>query len=442
MAPISEILGALLRAILREISAVTGASSTSGDDAASDQEPHLYNSKQKILLVGEGDFSSSKTLATTPVAAAHSVNRDDAIAVQEPKKINLYNSKQRILLVGEGDFSSSKALATAPIAAAHSANRDDAIAVQEPNEINLYNSKQRILLVGEGDFSSSKALATAPIAATNSANRDDAIAVQEPTKIHLYNSKQRILPVGEGDFSSSKALATAPIAAAHSANRDDAVAVQEPKKIHLYNSKQRILLVGEGDFSFSKAMATAFGSAATNMVATSLDSRAKLLMCYPNCESTLEFLRRAGVELVHGVDATRMAADERFITRRFDRIIFNFPHAGFAVGVNETSPARIAANKELLRKFFPNAKSLLREGGEVHITHHVGRHPYTAWNLQGAAAEAGFLLKQLKAFDMSNFPGYVNRKGDGVFCADTFRLGPVSATYIFALPSFSSYFSV
>jgi len=46
----------------------------------------------------------------------------------------------------------------------------------------------------------------------------------------------------------------------------------ERKTISHYSCSQKILLVGEGDFSFSLCLARAFGTA-TNMVATSLDSR-------------------------------------------------------------------------------------------------------------------------------------------------------------------------
>jgi len=46
----------------------------------------------------------------------------------------------------------------------------------------------------------------------------------------------------------------------------------EERRIGPYTSSQKILLVGEGDFSFSASLAQAFSSA-TNIIATSLDSR-------------------------------------------------------------------------------------------------------------------------------------------------------------------------
>ena len=47
---------------------------------------------------------------------------------------------------------------------------------------------------------------------------------------------------------------------------------QEPRWISCYSNQHLILLVGEGNFSFSASLGNAFG-AATNMVATSLDSK-------------------------------------------------------------------------------------------------------------------------------------------------------------------------
>lgn len=51
------------------------------------------------------------------------------------------------------------------------------------------------------------------------------------------------------------------------------------KRLRQYSNKQRILLVGEGDFTFSLSLARAFGSA-TNLTATSLDTRGKPINSY------------------------------------------------------------------------------------------------------------------------------------------------------------------
>lgn len=50
---------------------------------------------------------------------------------------------------------------------------------------------------------------------------------------------------------------------------------------------------------------------------------------YKNARSNLETLKRLGASLLHGVDATKLHFHPDLHFRRFDRIIFNFPHAGF-----------------------------------------------------------------------------------------------------------------
>jgi 25S rRNA (uracil2634-N3)-methyltransferase len=50
---------------------------------------------------------------------------------------------------------------------------------------------------------------------------------------------------------------------------------------------------------------------------------------YKNAKSNLEELQKLGACLFHGVDATKLKFYPDLKMRRFDRIIFNFPHAGF-----------------------------------------------------------------------------------------------------------------
>ncbi|XP_056842096.1 heavy metal-associated isoprenylated plant protein 41-like isoform X2 [Raphanus sativus] len=95
-----------------------------------------------------------------------------------------------------------------------------------------------------------------------------------------------------------------------------------------YSSNHQILLVGEGDFSFSCSLATRFGSA-SNICASSLDSYDDVVRKYKKASSNLDTLNRLGASLLHGVDATKLQLHPHLNSRRFDRIIFNFPHAGF-----------------------------------------------------------------------------------------------------------------
>lgn len=50
---------------------------------------------------------------------------------------------------------------------------------------------------------------------------------------------------------------------------------------------------------------------------------------YKKAKSNLEALEKLGASLLFGVDATKMKLHIGLKMRKFDRIIYNFPHAGF-----------------------------------------------------------------------------------------------------------------
>lgn len=194
-----------------------------------------------------------------------------------------------------------------------------------------------------------------------------------------------------------------------------------------YCSSHKILLVGEGDFSFSASLAMAFGSA-TNMVATSLDSRGFLFRNYKNAMYNIHELRIRGCEILHNVDATEMANHCSLGAIKFDRIIFNFPHAGFCS--DEPSKSQKYRHQLLIRLFFENAKKMINDNGEIHVTHKTNGF-FLTWNLEGLASAAGLRLIQLVPFDFTYYPGYRTKYGFGG--DQNFHSYP-SKTYKFGLP--------
>ena len=54
-----------------------------------------------------------------------------------------------------------------------------------------------------------------------------------------------------------------------------------------------------------------------------------LTIKYGKAESNVRELKRLGATVLHGVDAKTMKLHSYLEMRRFDRIVFNFPHAGF-----------------------------------------------------------------------------------------------------------------
>ncbi|XP_042486013.1 uncharacterized protein At4g26485-like isoform X2 [Macadamia integrifolia] len=142
--------------------------------------------------------------------------------------------------------------------------------------------------------------------------------------------------------------------------------LQKERRIKHYCSSHKILLVGEGDFSFSACLANVFGSA-DNMVATSLNSEGFLQKNYGKAMSNISDLKSRGCMVLHGVDATNMSDHKILKSMRFDRIVFNFPHAGFFN--KESRETQISRHQKLITLFFKNAKKMLCEEGEIHISH-------------------------------------------------------------------------
>ncbi|CAL5202399.1 unnamed protein product [Lathyrus oleraceus] len=195
-----------------------------------------------------------------------------------------------------------------------------------------------------------------------------------------------------------------------------------PKWITHYCSDHQILLVGDGDFSFSLSLAKAFGSA-SNIVASSLDSYAEVTKKYKNAKSNLEELQKLGAYLLHGVDATKMKHHPDLKIRRFDRIIFNFPHAGFHR--KEDNLMMIKMHMDLVFGFFKNASHMLRINGEVHVNHKT-TPPFDTWNIEKLAEQSFLMMIECADFKQEAYPGYNNKRGHRSRCDDPFPLGKCS----------------
>ncbi|XP_021816997.1 uncharacterized protein At4g26485-like isoform X2 [Prunus avium] len=207
------------------------------------------------------------------------------------------------------------------------------------------------------------------------------------------------------------------------------------KTIMHYSSSQKILLVSEGNFSFAACLAKEFGSA-VNMVATSFDSKESLMQKYSNVKSTLNELKGKGCTVLHEVDVHTMSQHPRLMNRRFDHIVFNFPHAGFIL--MEHNKIQIKLHQDLVKGYFTSAREMLTESGEVHVTHKTN-HPFSKWNIVKLAEEVGLFLVEEAQFTRGDYPGYINKKGSGRKCNRTFRVGQCS-TYKFAKLPLQPYF--
>ncbi|TKY57340.1 hypothetical protein E2542_SST21787 [Spatholobus suberectus] len=196
----------------------------------------------------------------------------------------------------------------------------------------------------------------------------------------------------------------------------------EEKKIMHYSSHQKILLVGEGDFSFSLSLAKAFGSA-SNMVATSLDSKESLIGKYSRASTNLSELENLGCTIVHEVDAHTMNNHPLLQTKYFDRIVFNFPHAGFIY--RECDLWQIELHKHVVSGFLKSAREMVSPDGEIHVTHKTAG-PFCKWEVVTLAEEAELFLVEEVPFFRWDYPGYINKRGSGPKCDKTFPVGDCS----------------
>ncbi|XP_054797492.1 uncharacterized protein LOC129302597 [Prosopis cineraria] len=196
----------------------------------------------------------------------------------------------------------------------------------------------------------------------------------------------------------------------------------EEKWMKYYSFHHQIFLVGEGDFSFSLCLAQSFGSA-FNIVASSLDTYDQVVRKYKKAMSNLLSLTKLGAMVLHGVDATQMKFHPYLKMRRFDRIIFNFPHAGFHG--KEDSISLIQEHKNLVLGFFMNARSMLRFNGEVHVNHKT-TPPFNYWCINELGIQSFLWPIECVDFKKEDYPGYNNKRGDGSRADEPFPLGKCS----------------
>ncbi|XVE50919.1 hypothetical protein DITRI_Ditri01bG0202000 [Diplodiscus trichospermus] len=205
----------------------------------------------------------------------------------------------------------------------------------------------------------------------------------------------------------------------------------KPEKwIKHYSSSYKILLVGEGNFSFAACLGRAFGSAA-NMVITSLDSREMLMRKYSGAMANLKKLEELGCTIMHEVDVNTMSQHYLLKLAKFDRILFNFPHAGFIY--REHDSYQIELHKNVVKGFLRNAWDMLNEKGEVHITSKTA-HPFNLWEIEKLGNEVGLRLHKVP-FCIWDYPGYESKIRDGLRCDQSFPVGQCS-TFKFQKPSY------
>jgi len=98
---------------------------------------------------------------------------------------------------------------------------------------------------------------------------------------------------------------------------------------------------------------------AKNITATAYDTEEECYAKYPDAEAIVKTLEDKGVEILFGVDATKLGKVAALKGRRWDRIVWNFPHAGKGITDQDRN---ILSNQLLVLGFLRSAADLLALG--------------------------------------------------------------------------------
>ncbi|KAF8963945.1 hypothetical protein BDZ97DRAFT_1818700 [Flammula alnicola] len=131
-----------------------------------------------------------------------------------------------------------------------------------------------------------------------------------------------------------------------------------------FKPSDKILLIGEGNFSFARALVENAPAELRllppgSITATAYDTEKECFEKYPEAEAVVSLLRIKGVEVLFGVDGTRLEKHPALKGRRWDRICWNFPHAGKGISDQDRN---ILSNQMLVLGFLRSAANVLQLG--------------------------------------------------------------------------------
>ncbi|KYN37065.1 GTP-binding protein 5 [Trachymyrmex septentrionalis] len=171
----------------------------------------------------------------------------------------------------------------------------------------------------------------------------------------------------------------------------------------IFNKNDSVLLIGEGNFSFSAALLRQ--NLNIELIATCYESGTN----QEAAERNVDYLQSNGICVLFDVDATKLEECLSLKSRRFDKIIFNFPHAG--------GKMRIERNRDLLKDFFVSSERMIKENGQILVTLCNGqggtpmdeprRRWDDSWKIVEMAAHGNFILTRIEPFLWQSFQNYI-----------------------------------
>lgn len=162
------------------------------------------------------------------------------------------------------------------------------------------------------------------------------------------------------------------------------------------NQKHRSLFVGEGNLSFSLSLAKHSPALASRILASTYENKRHLSQ--ETADNALR-LHQLGAKIDHDVDATCL--EKYYPCRKFDKIIFQFPHTGTREPKRGRNP-----NFSLIRQFLRSAYKLLSASGVVLISAVDSPHYQGAFQFEETAKLANFEMADFYSLDPALFSNY------------------------------------
>ncbi|KAI0726130.1 hypothetical protein C8Q72DRAFT_539267 [Fomitopsis betulina] len=137
-----------------------------------------------------------------------------------------------------------------------------------------------------------------------------------------------------------------------------------PRPTIPFDPTDRILLIGEGNFSFARALFFNPPSVLEflppgSVTATAYDSEDECYSKYPEAKEIVSALRQKGVQVLFDVDATKLENCVALKGTTWDKVVWNFPHAGKGITDQDRN---ILSNQMLILDFLRSAAPFLATG--------------------------------------------------------------------------------
>jgi hypothetical protein len=156
------------------------------------------------------------------------------------------------------------------------------------------------------------------------------------------------------------------------------------------------LLVGEGNLSFTKSLVEDH-SLNPQLIFASVYESGKMLS--EDARKNANFLSNSGVEILFGLDATKM--ERRIGEAKFDIIIFQFPNAGSREPKYGHNP-----NYILLRNFLKNCKRHIKNQGRILVTTVDNAYYDGRFRLDDVVEHAELATPFAMPFSPDDYPSY------------------------------------